>query len=120
MCSMRTWSWKYSTWRIGVTAQQATSQKLGLNSSADLSNIPSIDSKVDACNKATGAARTTCWEDMDKYLMTSVVPWVPYLDATNIEVVGPAVTKYEYDQFGGTESYAHVAVDPAKQKGGAG
>jgi len=105
---------------VGVTAQQATSQKLGLNSSADLSNIPSIDSKVDACNKATGAARTTCWEDMDKYLMTSVVPWVPYLDATNIEVVGPAVTKYEYDQFGGTESYAHVAVDPAKQKGGAG
>jgi ABC-type oligopeptide transport system substrate-binding subunit len=105
---------------VGVTSSQATSQKLGLNSSADLNNVPSVDSKIDACNKLTGSARMTCWENLDKYLMTSVVPWVPYLDATNIQVVGPAVTKYEYDQFGGTMGYAHVAVDPSKQKGGTG
>ncbi len=48
--------------------------------------------------------------------MEEIVPWVPYLDATNNDVLGPAVTNYVYDQFSGTDAWAHIAVDPSKQK----
>ena len=47
-----------------------------------------------------GQERTDCWVALDKKLMEEVVPWVPLIDATNIDLIGPAVTKYEYDQFG--------------------
>jgi hypothetical protein len=30
-------------------------------------------------------------------------------------VVGPTVTKYEFDQLAGYTAYAHVAVDASKQ-----
>jgi hypothetical protein len=49
--------------------------------------------------------------------MEEVVPWVPYLDATNIDITGPAVTQYDYDQFSGEAAWSKVAVDPSKQKG---
>lgn len=51
--------------------------------------------------------------------MENVVPWVPYLDATNVDVLGPAVTAYEYDQFSGEAAFSRVALDPSQQKGNA-
>jgi hypothetical protein len=42
--------------------------------------------------------------------MTQVVPWVPYLSAQNINVTGPKVSKWSYDQFSDQTAYAHVAV----------
>jgi peptide/nickel transport system substrate-binding protein len=99
---------------VGVTPDMK--KKLGLNAKAVVNGIPSVDDKIDACNKETGDKRQSCWEDLDKYLMENVVPWVPYLDASNVTVVGPDVTKYEYDQFAGTTAWAHVALDPSKAK----
>ena len=47
--------------------------------------------------------------------MENVVPWVPYLDATNVDILGPAVTKYDYDQFSGEAAFSRVAVDESLQ-----
>ena len=38
------------------------------------------------------------------------MPWVPYLWSYSQNVVSKNVTKWEFDQFGGTIAYAHVAV----------
>jgi hypothetical protein len=43
--------------------------------------------------------------------MENVVPWVPYLFANALTVVGKSVTKYEFDQFAGTISFCHIAVN---------
>jgi hypothetical protein len=43
--------------------------------------------------------------------MENVVPWVPYLWATVIGINADSVTKYEFDQFAGTVSYCHIAVN---------
>jgi hypothetical protein len=43
--------------------------------------------------------------------MENVVPWVPYLFANAITVVNKSVTKYEFDQFSGTISLCHIAVN---------
>ena len=99
---------------VGVTSDMK--QKLGLDENATVDGIPSVDDKIDACNEKTEDERLTCWEDLDKELMENVVPWVPYLDATNVDVIAPDVTKYEYDQFSGDPAWAHLAIDPSKAK----
>lgn len=76
---------------------------------------PSVDRDIDACQLLSGRQRTDCWTALDKRVTEQVVPWIPLVDATAIDVVGPAVTKYGYDQFGTEAALGHVAVDPAKQ-----
>jgi ABC-type transport system substrate-binding protein len=73
--------------------------------------LPNVDEKIAECSAALGDARTTCWTEFDKYLMEEVVPWVPYLWATVLSTMSDSVTKYEFDQFSGTISYCHIAVN---------
>ncbi len=96
---------------VGLKPDQA--KKLGVKGNA--TGIPSVDDDIAKCNKLTGDERMTCWEDLDKTLTEQVVPWVPYLDATNIDIISDAVTKYEYDQFSGEVAWSHLAVDESKQ-----
>jgi hypothetical protein len=96
---------------VGLTP--AVAKSVGAGGSVD--GIPSVDDRIDACSRLLGTKRLSCWADLDQTLMEDVVPWVPYLDRTNIDVVGPAVTQYGFDQFPAQTAYAHVAVDPAEQ-----
>jgi peptide/nickel transport system substrate-binding protein len=101
---------------VGLTAQQNTEQKLGITGT--LEGIPNVDADIDACVAVEDdEERLQCWADLDKKLMEEVVPWVPYLDATNVDITGPAVTKYDYDQFSGEAAWSKVAVDPSQQSG---
>lgn len=78
--------------------------------------IPSIDAQAKACDQIpTGSARTTCYVNLDKYLMENVVPWVPYLSLNQVHLISPAVTTWDYDQSSATTAFSHVAVNPAKQ-----
>ncbi len=78
--------------------------------------IPSVDTQANACDQIpTGSARTTCYINLDKYLMENVVPWVPYLSLNAVHLVSPAVTVWDYDQSSDTTAFSHVAVNPAKQ-----
>jgi hypothetical protein len=52
----------------------------------------------------------TCYENLDKYMMTKVVPWVPYLWSYAQHITAPNVTQWAFDQFSGSVGYAHVAV----------
>jgi len=96
---------------VGLTP--AIAKKIGVKGSVD--GLPSVDSDIKKCNQTQATAegpnpRISCWANLDKKLMQSVVPWVPYLSANKIYVIGPKVTKWGFDQFGTTVAYAHVAV----------
>jgi peptide/nickel transport system substrate-binding protein len=91
---------------IGITKAQA--KKLGVK--GDVSHIPSVNADLDRCSKLLAQARLTCYENLDKKLMTQVVPWIPYLWATTIHITSDKVSKWDFDQFGGSTAYAHVAV----------
>jgi peptide/nickel transport system substrate-binding protein len=93
---------------VGITPQINKEKKLGVT--GNLNGIPSVNSDIDACQAKIGQDRTTCWENLDKKLMTQVVPWVPYLWANNVTIVGPNVTHWSYDQFSDTTAYSQVAV----------
>jgi peptide/nickel transport system substrate-binding protein len=97
---------------VGLTADQAG--ELGVAPPAG--GVPSVDADIDACTALSGAERQACWVDLSKRVTEEVVPWIPYLDASNLDLLGPAVTGYDYDQFSGEQSLARAAVDPSLQK----
>jgi peptide/nickel transport system substrate-binding protein len=91
---------------VGLQASQAKS--LGLTGS--IHGVPNVDAQVDRCGSLAGQARLSCYEALDRTLMTKVVPWVPYLFQNVAHIVGPKVTQWGYDQFSASTAYAHVAV----------
>jgi peptide/nickel transport system substrate-binding protein len=95
----------------GMTPEQA--KTLGIPYPQGVT-IPSVDADIDACQKiATDQPdqRNQCFADLDKKLMETAAPWVPYLWAKNITVTGNTVTKWEFDQFSGYLSYTQMAVN---------
>jgi ABC-type transport system substrate-binding protein len=47
---------------------------------------PSIDDRIDACVVLSGDEQTTCWALLDKFVMTKIVPWVPFFTQTYVAV----------------------------------
>jgi peptide/nickel transport system substrate-binding protein len=93
---------------VGITPEINTSKKLGVTGNLD--NVPSVNADIDKCIRRSGGERTTCWENLDKKMMTEVVPWVPYLWSNNVTIVGPKVTHWNYDQFSDGTAYSQVSV----------
>jgi ABC-type oligopeptide transport system substrate-binding subunit len=91
---------------VGITS--AIAAKVG--ATGNLANVPSVDKDIEACSAKLAQDRTTCWENLDKRLMTEVVPWVPYLWPNNVFIVGPNVTHWNYDQFTDGPAYSLVSV----------
>jgi peptide/nickel transport system substrate-binding protein len=91
---------------VGITP--AIAKKVG--ATGNLTNVPSVDSDIHACSAKLGQDRITCWENLDKKLMTQVVPWVPYLWPNNVFIIGPNVTHWNYDQFTDGPAYSSVSV----------
>jgi peptide/nickel transport system substrate-binding protein len=79
-----------------------------------LTGVPSIDSQIATCQKLvdteTSPARTKCWEDLDKYTMTKVVPWIPYLSAHVVVITSKNLTNYRFDQSFTTPAYSVLSV----------
>jgi peptide/nickel transport system substrate-binding protein len=91
---------------IGITPKQCTALKV----TGNCNNVPSVNSDLDKCSKLIGGARYSCYARLDRKLMTSVVPWVPYLWSFVTRITSKNVTKYQFDQFATTPAYAHMAV----------
>jgi len=91
---------------VGITP--AIAKKVGVKGS--VSGVPSVDSQLDHCTGLIGQPRLSCYENLDKYLMTNVVPWVPYMWSYVTRITSKNVTKYGFDQFSTTPAYAHIAV----------
>ncbi len=92
---------------VGLTP--AIAKKVGATGS--INNVPSIDADIKACQAADGpAAAQACYMSLDKKLMTKIIPWVPYLWSSVTRITSKNVTQYQFDQFGTTPSYAHIAV----------
>jgi peptide/nickel transport system substrate-binding protein len=91
---------------VGLKPQQA--KELGVTGTIHV--VPSVDSQLDRCAALAGTPRRHCYEALDRYMMTRVVPWVPLDWPKTQHIVGPHVTQWEFDQTYAMTSYAHVAV----------
>jgi ABC-type transport system substrate-binding protein len=92
---------------VGLSASRAPS--LGVH--VPSSGVPNVDGKINDCEGLSGSFRTNCWISFDKDVMQNVVPWVPYLWATNVTITAPSVTRYQFDQFSGYISFTQIAVN---------
>jgi peptide/nickel transport system substrate-binding protein len=97
---------------VGLTAAKAKELKIDYPAGG----VPSLDADTKACNPLLDQARIDCWIALDKKVMEEIVPWVPYSFANSVEIQGPAMSQYEFDQNAGEMAFAHIAVDPSKQK----
>jgi peptide/nickel transport system substrate-binding protein len=91
---------------VGITP--ATAKTVGVK--GNLTNVPSVNGDIDKCAVKLGQDRITCWENIDKKLMTQIVPWVPYLWPNNVFIVAPNVTHWNYDQFTDGPAYSLVSM----------
>jgi ABC-type transport system substrate-binding protein len=91
---------------VGVKPSQAKS----LGVTGNVNNVPSVDSQLAKCAELADQARLSCYETLDKTMMTKVVPWVPYLFQNTAHIIGSKVTQWQFDQFSSATAYAHVAV----------
>jgi len=99
---------------VGITPSQCTTLKVTgdckpYNAATGL-GVPSVNKQLDACSVLINQPRLTCYENLDKYLMTKVVPWVPYLQSYVTRITSTNVKHYAYDQFTDTPAYENVAV----------
>lgn len=91
---------------VGITPAQCKT----LHITGNCTNVPNVDSQLDKCAALAGQARLSCYESLDKYLMTKVVPWVPYLNSFVTRITSSNVTHYQYDQFPDDPAYENISV----------
>ena len=65
----------------------------------DVTEVPSVDDRIDACVPLVGTPQVECWAELDQYLMTEVVPWAPYQTIDSIVVLSARVRNYHVNEF---------------------
>lgn len=99
---------------VGLTP--ALAAKVG--ATGTIEGIPSVDDAIDRCEATLERPqRLDCYAQLDRRLMETVVPWVPYLERSNVDIIGPSVAAWGYDQSTTVAAYGRVAVDVTKQQG---
>lgn len=91
---------------VGITPAQA--RALGVD--GRVGHAPSVDADIARCQRLSEAPRLDCYAALDRKLTTDVVPWIPLMSRNHINILGPQVERWVFDQSTGTTAYAHVAV----------
>ena len=91
---------------LGLTVAQA--KRLDID--GRVGRVPSVDRDIARCTQLRGDARLDCYAALDRKLSEEIVPWIPFLWRNRITILGPQVSKWQFDQAAGQTAYAHVAV----------
>jgi ABC-type transport system substrate-binding protein len=81
----------------------------------EVTSVPSVDDRFDACQERRGVARTQCWAEYDQYLMSEIVPWVPYMFMEQTVVVSERVVAYSFDAFTSLPALDQIALAPGSE-----
>lgn len=73
-------------------------------------SVPNVDSRLSRCAPQMGQARITCYADLDRYLMTGVVPWIPYLYDNEVDITSTRLVNYRFDISAGLTALDQVAL----------
>lgn len=71
-----------------------------------VTSVPGVDDRIRLCLSRRGVAYTQCWAELDQYLTTEVVTWIPFMSMQRTHVVSERVVAYSFDQ-----SFAEPALD---------
>jgi peptide/nickel transport system substrate-binding protein len=91
---------------LGATPDQL--KKWGYPSGATAA--PSMDDQLNACIPTSGQDRLQCYANVDKTLMETTVPWIPWINANEVVLTSTRVQNYHLDASTGWISLALVAL----------
>ena len=77
-----------------------------------VTSVPSIDDRAQLCLLRRGVAHSECWAELDQYLMTEVVTWLPYTSPLYMQVVSERVVEYSFDQAWAAPALDRIALAP--------
>jgi ABC-type transport system substrate-binding protein len=73
-------------------------------------SVESVDSRIGECAALAAGPQTQCWASLDQYLMERVVPWVPLLFESHVDLVPARVARYAFDQLANLPALDRVAL----------
>jgi peptide/nickel transport system substrate-binding protein len=79
-----------------------------------ITDVPSLDDKIDACNASVGSLRSRCWAELDQLATEQVVPWVPIYTLQTGWIFSPRVREAALTQsiFSAAPSLDRIALSP--------
>jgi ABC-type transport system substrate-binding protein len=96
--------------QVGLTAERAVACGSVSDAFKQRRTPPlNLDQEIDVCERARGSARDMCWEGFARTVQR-LAPWIALVWANTVTLTGPNVARYEFDQFTGMISLAHVRL----------
>jgi peptide/nickel transport system substrate-binding protein len=89
---------------LGATPEQLARWRYRVRS------VPSVDDRIAQCQPTRGSAQFSCWASLDQYLMTDIVPWVPLVSESHLQIVPARLAHYSYDQFTDEPALDQIAL----------
>jgi peptide/nickel transport system substrate-binding protein len=72
--------------------------------------VPSVDDRIRECVALVAGPQTQCWASLDQYLMERVVPWVPLVFESHVDLVPARVARYSFDQLAALPALDRIAL----------
>ncbi len=91
---------------MGATAEQLASWGY------EVTEVPSVEGKLDSCSQAVGSAAFMCWAELDQLLMERVVPWVPLAFVDHHWIFSERVAEFSPDADSIAPSLDQIQLHP--------
>jgi peptide/nickel transport system substrate-binding protein len=75
-----------------------------------ITRVPGVDDRIKNCAELVGQPQTQCWTALDQYLTESVVPWIPLLLESNINVIPARVVNFSLTQLTNMPALDQIVV----------
>ena len=112
-----------ASWFVPLARSTAIGQDFGLNVTLvgasperltewgyTVTDVPSVDAKIDECVAQTGGAQFVCWAELDQFMMERVASWVPIGTLRVSTITSSFVTSFEFDDSLTMPSLGRMAV----------
>jgi peptide/nickel transport system substrate-binding protein len=77
--------------RLGATPAQLKSWGYRVT------RVPSVDGRIRQCLPLTFGAQVRCYAELDQYLTSQVVPWVPLISRESARLTSTRVSRFDFD-----------------------
>jgi ABC-type transport system substrate-binding protein len=78
----------------------------------DVTEVPNIDDRIDACMPLTGPEQVRCWAELDQYVSTHIVPWIPLNRGMTVAAVSDRVVAFSFDASLGEVAFDQISLVP--------
>lgn len=73
----------------------------------DVTQVPSLDRRIERCERELGAGQAACWARLDQYVVTELMPAVPMGYFATLRLSSPDIGPFPWDE---------VLVNPALER----